>query len=80
MKATHAKLFQNGGSQAVRLPAECRFPPGQLEVAVRRVGRRVVLEPVEEWPDRFLKCLGTLSEEIPRPKQVPIAKLKDPFG
>ena len=64
----------------MRLPAECRFPPGQLEVAVRRVGRRVVLEPVEEWPDRFLKCLGTLSEEIPRPKQVPIAKLKDPFG
>jgi virulence-associated protein VagC len=80
MKATRAKLFQNGGSQAVRLPAECRFPRGEREVVVRRVGRRVILESVDEWPDQFLKCLGTLSGEIPRPKQVPITKLRDPFG
>ncbi len=80
MKATRAKLFQNGGSQAVRLPAECRFPQGQREVIVRRVGRRVVLEPLDEWPDQFLRCLGTLSGELPRPKQLSISKLRDPFG
>ena len=80
MKAVRAKLFQNGGSQAVRLPRECRFPKGDTEVVVRRVGPRVILEPVEEWPDEFLKALGSLSGEIPRPKRVPIAKLKDPFG
>jgi len=79
MKAGRAKLFQNGGSQAVRLPADCRFPRGQREVIVRRVGHRVVLEPLDEWPDEFLKCLGTLSGELPRPKQAPIAKLRDPF-
>jgi len=79
MKAARAKLFQNGGSQAVRLPADCRFPRGQREVIVRRVGHRVVLEPLDEWPDEFLKCLGTLSGELPRPKQAPIAKLRDPF-
>jgi antitoxin VapB len=80
MKAVRAKLFQNGGSQAVRLPRDCRFPEGESEVVVRRVGRRVILEPVEEWPDEFLKSLGSLSAEIPRPKGVPITKLRDPFA
>ena len=80
MKAARGKLFQNGGSQAVRLPRECRFPEGESEVVVRRVGRRVILEPVDEWPEGFLQALGSLSGEIPRPKRVPITKLRDPFG
>jgi antitoxin VapB len=80
VKAARAKLFQNGGSQAVRLPRECRFPKGASEVIVRRVGRRVVLEPVDELPDEFLGALGSLSEELPRPKRVPITKLRDPFA
>lgn len=79
MKAARAKLFQNGGSQAVRLPRECRFPEGESEVVVKRVGRRVVLESVEDWPEEFLKSLGSLSVEIPRPRRVPITKLRDPF-
>jgi virulence-associated protein VagC len=80
MKAPRAKLFQNGGSQAVRLPRSCRFPDGQTEVVVRREGRRVILEQVDEWPREFLKSLGSLSEVLERPKTAPITKLKDPFG
>jgi len=80
MAPLRAKLFRNGGSQAVRLPRECRFPDGESEVAVKRVGRRIILEPLEEWPDDFLKSLGSLSRSIPRPRQLPITKLKDPFG
>jgi antitoxin VapB len=79
VKPARAKLFRTGGSQAVRLPRECRFPKGQSEVAVRKVGSRVILEPLEELPDEFLSCLGSLSEDIPRPKQVPVTKLRDPF-
>jgi antitoxin VapB len=79
MKAHRAKLFQNGGSQAVRLPRDCRFPEGDTEVVVKRIGRRVVLEPVEDWPDEFLKALGSLSGRLPLPKQSPLAKLKNPF-
>src|SRR5450432_3930066 len=79
MKAARAKLFQNGGSQAVRLPRECRFPEGESEVIARRVGRRVILEPLEEWPDEFLRSLGSLSVEVPLLKRVPITKLRDPF-
>jgi antitoxin VapB len=79
MKAARAKLFQNGGSQAVRLPRECRFPEGDTEVLVRRVGNRVILEPLEHLPDDFLSSLGSLAEEIPRPKSKPISQLRDPF-
>jgi antitoxin VapB len=41
-----AKIFKHGRSQAVRLPKEFRLPG--KEVRVRRVGRAVVLEPLEE--------------------------------
>jgi antitoxin VapB len=76
---SRAKLFQNGGSQAVRLPRDCRFPENATEVVARREGRRVILEPVEEWPEDFLKCLGSLTNNIKRPKSPPISKLRDPF-
>ena len=79
MKAARAKLFQNGGSQAVRLPKECRFP-AQREVLVRREGRRVILEVVDEWPDAFRACRGAWSKEIPRPKQRAVHALRDPFA
>lgn len=48
---TTAKLFQNGRSQAVRLPRDFRF--SGREVRIRRFGRGVLLEPVtistDEW-------------------------------
>lgn len=62
-----AKIFQNGGSQAVRLPKSCRFDDDQEEVLVRRVGNQVILEPADEWSAAFLDCLGAWSEDIPRP-------------
>ena len=78
MKSRRAKLFQNGGSQAVRLPKECRFV-AQLEVLVHREGRRVILEPTDEWSDEFRSCLGSWSGEIPRLTQENIVKLRNPF-
>ena len=77
MKSTRAKLFKNGGSQAVRLPKACRFPEG--EVLVRREGRRVILEAADEWPAAFRACLGAWREEIPRPVQRPVRDVKNPF-
>lgn len=78
MKATRAKVFQNGGSQAVRLPKECRFV-AQREVLVRREGRRVIIEPVDEWSEEFRACLGSWSGDIPRLKQRKISALRNPF-
>ena len=79
MGPDRAKLFQNGGSQAVRLPKSCRFPSGR-EVLVRREGRRVILEPADEWPDDFRACLGAWRGEIPRPAPRPVGDTRNPLG
>ena len=74
-----ARIFRNGGSQAVRLPKSCRFRDDQEEVIVRRVGKQVILEPADEWSEEFLSCLGGWKEDIPRPAQRSIAKKKNPL-
>ncbi len=78
VKGIRAKLFQNGGSQAVRLPKAYRFG-SQREVLVRREGRRVILEPADEWSAEFRVCLGSVGEEIPRPKQQRLSHVRNPF-
>lgn len=75
-----AKIFTNGGSQAVRLPKNVRFPDDQREVVVRRAGRRVILEPADEWTSEFVAALSSWSEEIERPKRRAIARKKDPLA
>jgi antitoxin VapB len=77
--AERAKIFQNGGSQAVRLPKSYRFAEGMDEVIVRRRGKQVILEPADEWPAEFLDCLGAWKEDIPRPPVRPVGSRKDPF-
>ena len=67
MDTKRAKIFMTGRSQAVRLPKACRFPDDQQEVLVHRVGRRVILEPADEWSDQFRKTLGAWKEPIERP-------------
>ena len=48
-----AKVFQNGRSQAVRIPKEFRFKGN--EVKISKKGDRVILEPLERsrWPEGF---------------------------
>ena len=59
---TTAKLFENGRSQAVRLPKEYRFP-GQ-EVLINRVGDIVLLMPKTDSWDSFMKALDLFSEDF----------------
>lgn len=74
-----AKIFLNGGSQAVRLPKSFRFADDQREVLVHRVGRQVILEPADEWTREFLGALGAWKEPIERPPSRRIGTGKDPF-
>ncbi|MDR3075786.1 MAG: type II toxin-antitoxin system VapB family antitoxin [Synergistaceae bacterium] len=55
MTASVAKIFQNGQSQAVRLPKEFRFDTD--EVFISREGDKVVLlpKPRMTWDDYFAK-------------------------
>jgi antitoxin VapB len=60
-----AKLFRHGRSQAVRLPKEFRMPGA--EVRVRRVGRGVLLEPME----RDVDDIRAIFAELARYRDVP---------
>lgn len=67
MTAQSAKLFRNGGSQAVRLPAEFRFE-GVDEVRIWRdpLTGDVVLSARKRTPEEFIKfrdSLGPLDAE-----------------
>ena len=57
-----AKLFENGRSQAVRLPKECRFNGD--EVAVNKVGDIVILMPKENKWSGFLNSLELFSDDF----------------
>jgi antitoxin VapB len=74
LKTDIAKLFQNGRSQAVRLPREFRFEGDR--VRVRRVGKGVLLEPIIQDPAELFRRLDELnSEPFPaRSKQPPATK------
>ena len=70
-KKYRATLFTNGGSQAVRLPRECRFDGKVVEVW--KEGSRVILAPVEKraWSpgfwERMLKLAPEVNMEVPEP-------------
>jgi len=48
-------VFVNNRTQAVRLPADTRFPDGIKKVSVRVVGQDRILSPVDQsWDSFFL--------------------------
>ncbi len=51
-----AKIFQNGNSQAVRLPKAFRFPGN--EVKIYKNGNQVILEPLELTWDSLFEALN----------------------
>jgi antitoxin VapB len=60
-KSDIAKLFQNGRSQAVRLPKEFRFEG--TRVRIRRVPEGVLLEPLIPKAERWFEELDQVSHE-----------------
>lgn len=74
-----AKIFRSSGSQAVRLPKDCCFPDGPSEVSVRREGNKLILEPLDEWPEGFFDKISGFEGEIDRPPDEGISTLRNPF-
>lgn len=65
-----AKLFQNGRSQAVRLPKEFRFEGG--EVYIKRVGNAVVLLPSRDSWRSLFDSLELFSEDFMERRDPPL--------
>ena len=57
-----ARVFSNGGSQAVRLPKDCRFSDD--EVLVNRIGSIVILMPKDDPWRSMLDSLPMFSADF----------------
>ena len=57
-----AKIFENGRSQAVRLPKEFRFNTG--EVVINRVGEIVMLMPKTNKWSSFMQAVDMFSDDF----------------
>lgn len=72
MKHKTASVFWTGRSQAVRLPKEFRFDGNT--VLVRREGRAVILEPAQDWPERYVESFVGVPDDFDRPSQGAVEK------
>ena len=57
-----AKVFASGGSQAVRLPKDCRFSGD--EVLVNRIGSVVILTPKDDPWQSMRDSLSHFTEDF----------------
>ena len=57
-----AKIFENGRSQAVRLPQKYRFNAD--EVVIQRLGDAVLLVPKESMWNTFMDGVNSFTEDI----------------
>lgn len=57
-------VFTNNRTQAVRLPADVRFPDDVKRVQVRVVGRERILTPAEQSWDSFFLADQQVTEDF----------------
>lgn len=79
---TRAKLFNNGGSQAVRLPSEFRFEGDEVDVRRDAITGDVVLsKPRASWDDYFA-WIATLDlpADFLLERDQPADDFRDPFA
>jgi antitoxin VapB len=72
-----AKLFQNGQSQAVRLPKEFRFEDDH--VFVKKSGNVVMLIPAKNSWDTLIQSLAKFSDDYMAERKQPKAQQRADF-
>jgi antitoxin VapB len=58
------KIFKNGNSQAVRIPADLAFDRNDMEVEIERVGDELRIRPVSRRLDQVLEKFGAFSADF----------------
>jgi antitoxin VapB len=70
-----AKIFQNGKSQAIRLPKEYRF--SGTKVYVKRLGNAVVLIPEQDSWQTLVDSLTLFSDDFMADRQQPVTQTRE---
>jgi antitoxin VapB len=72
-----AKLFKNGRSQAVRLPAEFRFEGDEVLIRRDPVTGDVILSPRNKKFEDWVKLRDRLLQHIPKEELTVLDDLRD---
>jgi antitoxin VapB len=70
-----AKLFQNGQSQAVRLPKAFQLPG--KEVYIKKVGNAIVLIPIEHPWETLFESLSQFSSDFMCEREQPKIQMRE---
>ena len=58
------RLFKNGNSQAVRIPAELAFPTSDMELVIERVGEELRIRPARRRISHVMQALASFSPDF----------------
>ena len=58
------RLFKNGNSQAVRIPAELAFPTSDMELVIERVGEELRIRPAHRRMGNVMQALASFSPDF----------------
>ena len=61
---TTTKVFKNGNSQAVRIPAELAYERTDLDLEIERIGDEIRIRPARRRLDYLLDKFGRFSENF----------------
>lgn len=62
--ATMTKIFKNGNSQAVRIPAELAYDRSDLEVEIERIGEQIIIRPARRHLDKVMEKFAQFSPDF----------------
>ncbi|MCJ8502488.1 type II toxin-antitoxin system VapB family antitoxin [Desulfatitalea alkaliphila] len=72
-------VFTNNRTQAVRLPADMRFPKGVKKVFVRSVGKERIISPVENLWDSFFISENRVTDDFLTERAEQTQSDREPF-
>ena len=61
---TTTRIFKNGNSQAVRIPAELAYERTDLDLEIERIGDEIRIRPPRRRLDHLLEKFGRFSADF----------------
>lgn len=58
------RIFKNGNSQAVRIPAELAYDRTDMDVEIERIGDQIVIRPVRRRLDNVMAKFAQFSPDF----------------
>lgn len=74
-----SKIFINGGSQAVRIPAEYKFADNVKEVQVERKGDCIILRAIQPSYENLMNAVNNFSDDFMNERIQPEIEQRDLF-